>query len=109
VAELPQGQGRAQREEMFRRLVEALAARLAEEPVSVEVLERATARAAMRERRLELLTPEAVAEWLKVRPSTVRSMARSGVLRGRMVGGVWRFLWADVEAYVLGLGADSDC
>lgn len=39
----------------------------------------------------ELLTVQEAARYLKLTPSTVRALARSGKIRGVKVGRVWRF------------------
>ena len=50
-----------------------------------------------------LLTPEEVAEKLKMTPQTVRAYLRQGKIRGLQVGGKWRMTEAAFEAFVKGL------
>ena len=52
-----------------------------------------------------LLTVEKVAALLGVHPQTVYDMARSGAIKGRKIGRVWRFLPSDVSAYQRGEAA----
>jgi excisionase family DNA binding protein len=48
----------------------------------------------------ELLTVHEVAGKLKVKPATVRQMARDGGLPGLKVGSDWRFDWCEVVDYL---------
>ncbi|MDZ4042536.1 MAG: helix-turn-helix domain-containing protein [Eubacteriales bacterium] len=48
----------------------------------------------------ELLTPEEVAERLKVKPRTVGEWLRSGMLTGVKIGGIWRVKEEDLEAFI---------
>lgn len=50
----------------------------------------------------EILTVEETASLLKVSPSTVRNLARRGLLPGRKVGKEWRFTRSAVLAWVSG-------
>lgn len=45
----------------------------------------------------EIMTPEEVAERLRVKPSWVRYAAADGRLRSHMVGRYRRFIWSEVE------------
>ena len=53
----------------------------------------------------KLLTVEEVAALLGVHPQTVYDMARSGAIKARKIGRVWRFLPSDVSAYQRGEAA----
>ena len=44
-----------------------------------------------------LLTVDEVANYLRLKPSTVRAMARRGEIRAVKVGRVWRFLKSSVK------------
>jgi excisionase family DNA binding protein len=48
----------------------------------------------------EVLTAEEAAELLRVSTKTVLTLARDGALPGTKVGRAWRFLRADLVAYV---------
>ncbi|GAA4100277.1 helix-turn-helix domain-containing protein [Nocardioides kongjuensis] len=50
----------------------------------------------------EVLTAEEAATLLRVSTKTVLALAKSGALPGEKVGRAWRFLRADVLAYVRG-------
>jgi excisionase family DNA binding protein len=53
---------------------------------------------------VELLTPEEVAERLKVKPRTVQEWLRTGRLAGLKLGKLWRIRESDLQAF-LGLPA----
>lgn len=48
----------------------------------------------------EVLTAEEAADLLRVSTKTVLTLARDGALPGTKVGRAWRFLRADLVAYV---------
>jgi excisionase family DNA binding protein len=48
----------------------------------------------------ELLTPEVIAQRLKIKPSTVMKYLRRGVIRGHKVGRLWRVTEEDFQAYL---------
>lgn len=48
----------------------------------------------------ELLTVDEVAEFLRVKPSTVYEWAKQGKIPASKVGRLWRFRREDVEAWV---------
>lgn len=50
----------------------------------------------------DVLTAEEAADFLRVSTKTVLTLARSGTLPGTKVGRAWRFLRADLAAYVHG-------
>lgn len=50
----------------------------------------------------EMLSPEEVAELLKVNPQTVYRALRAGKLPGAKVGRQWRVNKADLEKYLRG-------
>jgi excisionase family DNA binding protein len=51
---------------------------------------------------VEVLTTEEAADLLRVSTKTVLALARDGSLPGTKVGRAWRFLRADLVAYVHG-------
>ena len=55
-----------------------------------------------------LLTIAEAAEILRLHPRTLREYLRRGELRGRIVGGRWRFRRADLEAFVENAPSDWD-
>ncbi len=48
----------------------------------------------------ELLTPEEVADYLRVNPHTAYRLLRSGRLPGAKIGHQWRVRKADLDAYL---------
>lgn len=50
----------------------------------------------------EVLTAEEAADLLRVSTKTVLALARDGVLPGEKVGRAWRFVRADLLAYLRG-------
>jgi excisionase family DNA binding protein len=56
----------------------------------------------------DVLTAEEAADFLRVSTKTVLTLARSGDLPGTKVGRAWRFLRADLAAYVHGSGPKHD-
>lgn len=52
--------------------------------------------------RVVLITCEAVAEWLSIKVGHVQVLARRGELKGRKVGGLWRFQESEVQAFIDG-------
>lgn len=50
----------------------------------------------------EVLTAEEAAALLRISSKTLLTLARSGALPGEKVGRAWRFLRADILAYVRG-------
>jgi len=48
----------------------------------------------------ELLTAEEVAEFLRVRPTTVYEWARNGKIPASKIGRLWRFSRQDTESWV---------
>jgi len=53
----------------------------------------------------ELLTVEEVADFLRVKPSTVYEWAKQGKIPASKVGRLWRFSKQDIEAWVRNGGA----
>jgi excisionase family DNA binding protein len=49
----------------------------------------------------EFVTPEEVADWLRVPVATIYKLAREGVLPGFKVGRHWRFRNEAIEQWVL--------
>lgn len=49
-----------------------------------------------------LMTVEEVAEYLRVRPSTVYDWAKTGKIPGVKMGRLWRFEIGEIEAWVKG-------
>lgn len=52
---------------------------------------------------MEILTVEEVAEFLKTKPATVRKWLRDGELPGRKIGGEWRVIRDELEAFLRAL------
>jgi excisionase family DNA binding protein len=52
------------------------------------------------EKEQEVLTTTEAAEFLRLTPYGVRALARRGVLPGRKVGRDWRFLRAELVAWL---------
>jgi len=52
----------------------------------------------------EVLTATEAAEFLRLTPYAVRSLARRGVLPGRKVGKEWRFYRPDLVSWLRGEG-----
>ena len=50
----------------------------------------------------DLLTPEEVAEYVRVNPQTIYRLLRSGRLPGAKIGHQWRVRKADLDAYLHG-------
>lgn len=48
----------------------------------------------------KLLTPEEAAEKLGVMPETIREWLRSGKIKGRKAGRLWRIPEADLERFL---------
>ena len=57
---------------------------------------------------IDVLTAEEAADFLRVSTKTLLALARSGDLPGTKVGRAWRFLRADLTAYVHGSGDKHD-
>jgi excisionase family DNA binding protein len=49
-----------------------------------------------------IMNPEEAAEYLRVTPQTVYRRLREGSLPGAKVGGQWRILKEDLDAYLKG-------
>ncbi len=50
-----------------------------------------------------LWTVENVAEYLKLQPETIRSMARRGELPAIKIGKVWRFQWHTIHEMLINI------
>lgn len=48
----------------------------------------------------KLMTVEEVAEYLRVKPSTVYEWTKDGKIPAAKVGWLWRFDWADIEVWL---------
>jgi excisionase family DNA binding protein len=57
--------------------------------------------------RPRLLTAAEAAEWLSIRESTLRDLARRGIVPSVKIGRLMRFVEADLLAYVDGLRKGS--
>ncbi len=56
----------------------------------------------------DLLTPEEVAEYVRVNPQTIYRLLRGGKLPGAKIGHQWRVRRADLDAYLHGqVGAST--
>ena len=52
----------------------------------------------------EILTTDETAEFLSLTPYTVREYAKNGIIPARKVGKSWRFVKADLLAWLRGKG-----
>lgn len=57
----------------------------------------------------EVLTTEEAAEFLSLRPFTIRVYARRGVIPGKKVGKGWRFYKPDLIAWLRGQSPTDEC
>lgn len=101
-------------DEQHRSVAVLLARRLLDPDATAQILSglyssgRRCTQTPKRSRTVEVLTPEEVAEILKVTPATVRKLLRDGELPGRKIGKSWRVTRQALEAYLMEPSGDGE-